>query len=364
MAETAMPSVATTLAGRPPHSHANTGFLTRMGYYAKTFILRLVLDFLPPYDLLLRPIPASSAPTLQKAYPCLPGYPHRIFLPSSYTGQPREGQSATLPKLPILVAFHAGGFSSMNPWHLDEFCYMANKFQLLVISANYRKAPAFQFPIPVHDAAAVVRAIIDDESPDLQHGDRTMVVVCGFSCGANLAMAFCQLPELRNADGSHVVRGVAGFYGNYEVATDANEKIAASGKGPEAFESSLIPELSRINWIYAPDPADALNPLASPFFAKRADLPKHLNVISCERDLLWPEANAMSERLAKEEGGKRVEFPGGWKQGGVRWELLNGVGHGYDCLTAKGEEEEALRKRTFESMCENVASWLKDEVFV
>jgi acetyl esterase/lipase len=326
-----------------------------MGYYAKAYIVKQVLEVLPRYDLLLRQVPASSAPTLQKTYPCLPGLPHRIFLPSSYTGEGR---------LPILVAFHAGGFSAMSPWHIDEFChYMANTFQLLVISANYRKAPAFRFPIPVHDAAAVVRAIIDDESPDLQHGDRTKIAVCGFSCGANLAMAFSQLPELRNADGSHVVRGVAGFYGNYEVATDAHEKIAASGKGAEAFEANLIPELSRINWLYAPDPADALNPLASPFFAKRENLPKHLYIISCEKDLLWPEANVMSERLAKEEGGKRVDFAGGWKQGGVRWELLQGVGHGYDCKTAKGEEE-ALRKRTFESMCENVANWLKYEVFI
>ena len=111
------------------------------------------------------------------------------------------------------------------------------------------------------------------------------------------------------------MKGVAGFYGNYEVATDAYEKIAASGKGAEAFEHALIPELSRINWIYAPDPTDALKPLASPFFAKRADLPKHVYFIACERDLLWPEANAMSERLAKEEGGRggiRRGLEAGW----------------------------------------------------
>ena len=31
-----------------------------------------------------------------------------------------------------------------------------------------------------------------------------------------------------------------------------------------------------------------------------------------------------------------MEFEGGWKQGGVRWELLNGVGHAYEAMTAKG----------------------------
>ncbi len=176
-----------------------------------------------------------------------------------------------------------------NPWRCDEFCHhMANTYNLVVIAANYRKAPGFRFPIPAEDCAAVTRAIIDDDSEDLKCGDRSNVAVCGFSCGANLAMAVGQLPVLRNSDGSHAIKGAMGFYGNYDVSTDALEEIAASGKAAGEFEDALVGELGRINWIYAPEPSEATGPLASPFFAKREEMPGKVYISSCDNDILVP----------------------------------------------------------------------------
>lgn len=49
-----------------------------------------------------------------------------------------------------------------------------------------------------------------------------------------------------------------------------------------------------------PDPADKKNALASPFLVKRAELPKNVFLVGCQKDVLWPEANRMCERLSRE----------------------------------------------------------------
>jgi acetyl esterase/lipase len=163
----------------------------------------------------------------------------------------------------------------MQPSNIDRFChYMANTSDLIVVSANHRKAPKSRFPIPPIDIANVVRAIMDDTSADLYLADRSKVAVCGFSSGANLAMAVSQLPILRNDDGSHMLRGALGIYGNYDLRTTFKSKITGSGQPQENFERSLESRLDGISFLYVPDPADKKNALASPFSSRGRSCPK------------------------------------------------------------------------------------------
>lgn len=258
----------------------------------------------------------------------------------------------------------------MDPSIIDEYChYMANTYNILVVSGNYRKAPRYRFPVQPCDAANLTLAIANDNSEELRCGDRSNIAICGFSSGANLALALGQVPAMKKADGTLIVKGSLGVYGNYDVRTDGWEKMANSGKDEHTFENTLKGEVGRIHYTYAPDPSDRENPLASPFLAPRADMPKKVYLIGCEKDILWPEAQTMCERLAKEDNADapRVSYTDGcavgWHQGGIQWELLMGKGHSWELQALQGDAE-MQRKADFEAMCARIATWLKEEVFV
>jgi acetyl esterase/lipase len=340
-----------------------SSFLARLGYYVQAYALRFIVPVLSRLGIFLRPIPASCAPTFVKRYAGIPGPASRVWIPSSYTSQASnpERSLSEVPKLPVLVSIHAGGFSSGQPSNIDRFChYMANTSGLIIVSANRRKAPKSRFPIPPIDVANVVRVIMDDTSADLYLADRSKVAVCGFSSGANLAMAVSQLPILRNDDGSHMLRGALGIYGNYDLRTTFKSKITGSGQPQESFERSLESRLDAISFIYEPDPADKKNALASPFLVKRAELPKNVFLVGCQKDVLWPEANRMCERLSREGGEERVKTQEGWKQGGVRWGLLPKVGHVFDLRKAMGDLE-IPQEQTFRTLCATVTEWLAED---
>lgn len=60
--------------------------------------------------------------------------------------------------------------------------------------SQLQKSTTLSLPTPVLDVAGVARAVIDDEKLSV---DKSRVIIAGFSVGDNLALAACQLPELR-----------------------------------------------------------------------------------------------------------------------------------------------------------------------
>ena len=74
---------------------------------------------------------------------------------------------------------------------------MANTYNILVVSGNYRKAPRYRFPVQPCDAANLTLAIANDDSEELRCGDRSNIAVCGFSSGANLALTLGQVPAMK-----------------------------------------------------------------------------------------------------------------------------------------------------------------------
>ena len=90
--------------------------------------------------------------------------------------------------LPVIVYFHGGGFTVGSSEDCD---FLARKLSFtnhaLVVSANYRSAPEFAFPVPFDDACDVYRWVADHgEQID---ADPSRLVVAGDSAGSNLAAA-------------------------------------------------------------------------------------------------------------------------------------------------------------------------------
>jgi len=90
--------------------------------------------------------------------------------------------------LPVIVYYHGGGFAVGSSEDCD---FLARKLAVtndaLVVSANYRSAPGFMFPVPLDDAFDVYAWVVE-HGGDLD-ADATRVVVAGDSAGSNFAAA-------------------------------------------------------------------------------------------------------------------------------------------------------------------------------
>lgn len=90
--------------------------------------------------------------------------------------------------LPVIVYFHGGGFTVGSSEDCD---FLARKLAFtngaLVVSANYRSAPEYPFPVPFDDAFDVYRWVTE-HGADVG-GDTARVAVAGDSAGSNLAAA-------------------------------------------------------------------------------------------------------------------------------------------------------------------------------
>ncbi|BBX16588.1 alpha/beta hydrolase [Mycolicibacterium duvalii] len=91
-------------------------------------------------------------------------------------------------RLPVIVYYHGGGFTVGSSEDCD---FLARKLAVtnnaLVVSANYRSAPEFMFPVPFDDAVDVYAWVVD-HGADID-ADTARVVVAGDSAGSNFAAA-------------------------------------------------------------------------------------------------------------------------------------------------------------------------------
>lgn len=99
-----------------------------------------------------------------------------------------RSDGAPAGSLPVIVYYHGGGFTVGSSEDCD---FLARKLAVtndaLVISANYRSAPEYAFPVPFDDAFDVYRWVVDNgEQVD---ADPSRLAVAGDSAGSNLAAA-------------------------------------------------------------------------------------------------------------------------------------------------------------------------------
>lgn len=114
----------------------------------------------------------------------------QLYRPSSSTGA----------RLPLIVYFHGGGFTVGSSEDCD---FVARKLALtnhaVVVSANYRSAPEFAFPVPFDDAFDIYTWVVAHGAQ--LGGDTGRVVVAGDSAGSNFAAA---IPLRARAEGVRV----------------------------------------------------------------------------------------------------------------------------------------------------------------
>jgi acetyl esterase/lipase len=281
-----------------------------------------------------------------KSYQIRPGLKNRIFRPENLEDE----------KLPLYLDVHGGGWAVADPETDDEFCsFLAQNFNIVVVSINYHKSPTYKYPHAIEDVAAIALAVINDNS---LHIDRSKVVLGGFSAGGNLAFAAAQTDILRGK-----LSGLVGFYPALDLSESLEEKL--SHRPRDAPSDILASSANFLDWAYVPAGIDRQDPLLSPRWAYWKDLPSHIYLVGAEYDMLCYEARQMAESLARSSADdcERVSIEGeGWQQGGIRWECARGRQHAFTHIEKRGQKE-VERVNFCQKMYTRVGCWLKDEVW-
>ncbi|GAP93458.1 putative alpha beta hydrolase fold protein [Rosellinia necatrix] len=237
--------------------------------------------------------PPDLKPDFVKIYECRPYLPISIFFPRNY--------DQTSPQtLPAILMIHGGGFCMGSREDDDAWSErFATAHNVLVVGLNYRKAPAHPFPTAIHDLEALVLAVFDDESLPL---DRARIAIGGFFTGGNLALSVCQLPSIR----THIKpAAVVAIYPLVDQTIHTREKLKMRHYKPELQPGTkgisgdpLAGWSQTFQWSYIPIGHDLRDPLLSPYFAARDDLPPHIFLVGAELDHLSHEAWRMANKLA------------------------------------------------------------------
>lgn len=286
----------------------------------------------------------ASAPTLIKCYPSRPKLRNRIFFPKSY-------KSGT--QLPLLLDIYGSGFSILSPYLDDQHCFsMANHCDILVVSIDHSKSPSVKHPTAVHDIASIARDIIDDPNLPI---DKARVAISGFSAGGNLALAASLLPELKG-----LVKAAIAVYPIVDGSLDTASRLASLPAGPLKSQTKFLKyALPFFKFGYLKSGQDLREPLLSPAFAAKKDLPPWIYCIAAEFDMLCGEARDMMMRIMEKDNPTEDE-KFALEMGKYKWEVLKGVDHGfnYHLLGGMISGEKIMNAYQTEKLRLSIGEWL------
>jgi acetyl esterase/lipase len=206
--------------------------------------------------------------------------PARVYRPRS--AGPDEAPLAAI------VYFHGGGFVTGSVDIFDDLTRtLANATSSIVVSVDYRLAPAHPYPAAVDDAYAALEWVA--ENAGTLGADPARVSVGGDSAGGNLAAVV----SLRARDGGGPPIAAQLLYypktdlaGEYDSDRTFAEGYALSRQGVSAFQRA-----------YAGHVGDLRDPFLSPMHAaSHAGLPPAL-VVTAGFDPLTDSAKAYADRL-------------------------------------------------------------------
>lgn len=325
----------------PPLPSQPLPITTRMSYFLQLWAFKIGVSIVLSLMRLLKPLPATCRPNYTKSYPCRPRLQNRIFIPKNH----REGEV-----LPLYLDVHGGGFAICDPQLDDEFCALfSNRFNLVVVSVNYSKAPAAPFPVPTHDVAAIAKAVIEDSSLPI---DKSRVAIGGFSAGGNLSLSAVQLPELAGR-----IKAVVPWYPVTDWVTKTEQKLKTRPYKNAGDRDSLESMGKLFNYGYCPAGSNLRDPLLSVSFAKREDLPEWIFTVAAEYDMLANEAKEMMYRLAGIDDPTEEENYA-FERKGYRWRLARDVEHGFTHNQMETGEKEEKRLAACDKVMGEVGEWL------
>ncbi|KAK4184618.1 Alpha/Beta hydrolase protein [Podospora australis] len=358
--------------------------------------------------------PPPNRPDIIKAYPVRKRLPIRIFFPSHH--------DLTSPALlPTIFTIHGGAFTVGSPADDDAWNRtFSDSYTILVIALNYSKAPWAPFPGPLADVEALYHAVLNDESLPI---DRMRTALSGFDAGANLALGLSQLPSVKTGRDPNVHRfpppyfhetshprsnpppaAVIPICGILDFTVSVAQKARTRPykkqlRGPRGWGPGLdwmARLLSSSAWSYIPYGHDAADPLLSPVYAPRGELPPHVFVIAAELNCLaheswraacqWAGYRAVPDR--EEVVGRkapslwkgclddgRTDTGGrfGWTEQGqgesTKWLLVPDVVHGFDSAGWRNKylwgDEEAKMDAEMKTIAyqREMAEWLWNVVW-
>lgn len=182
----------------------------------------------------------------------------------------------------VMTFLHGGGWVLGDIDSHDGVCRaLAASLGAVVVSAEYRLAPEFPYPVPLHDAAAAARWTART-FPGRDH------VIGGDSAGAALALGVAL--GARDA-------GDVGFAAQLLVYPPADPSLRlASAGGPVEGYSLTVDDMAWYYEQYVPEPGLRGDPAVDLLNADLRDLPPAV-VATAEFDPLRAEGEALAERL-------------------------------------------------------------------
>ena len=190
--------------------------------------------------------------------------------------------------LPVIVYYHGGGWVYGDLDSADAGCQLlAAKAQAIVVSVDYRLAPEFPFPTPVHDAYDALLWV--HENAASFNGDPSRLIVAGDSAGGNLATVVTHLAKQKHGP-SITAQALIYPVTNIDFTTASYKKYGAhfglDTQGMEWFVG---------HYLNGENPT---NPLISPLLAEDfTHLPKTL-LLAAEADVLFDEGVSYAQKLA------------------------------------------------------------------
>lgn len=219
--------------------------------------------------------------------------PLRVFTPRDFDFSLADGLTVTPDYRGTVLFFHGGGWANGDiDFYQDACTRMALQLGRRVVAVDYRRAPEHPFPGPAEDCYAVARALFaGDLLPDVRP-DR--VVLFGDSAGGNLAAVVSLMARDRGefAPPAQVLLYPATWHDH----TPASRFDSVRENGTDYL--LLARDVESYMHMYAPHPADRLNPYCSPLLAPDLSGQPRTLVVTAEYDPLRDEGEAFAARLA------------------------------------------------------------------
>lgn len=283
---------------------------------------------------------ALQKPDKTVSYPVRPKLRHRVFIPANH----REGQ-----KHPVYILIHGVGFIIGTPRMDDaQARFLADQHNYVVVAISYRRAPEHRYPTAIFDAAAVVKAVLDDTSLPI---DNKKAVLGGFSAGATIVLAVAQLPELQGR-----IKALVPFQPltdqSCEVRGTYREKMPWGG-GDDMSKTRTLSD-----WAFPPAGQDLRDRLISPYHATRVNIPQPICIITGGADMLCQEEYLLAAKLADRMPDS--DFEKSWEQNGVKYWCAKDMPHGWThfWVVLKGDEWRAKQLQAQKEAWQQVTSWL------
>jgi acetyl esterase len=206
----------------------------------------------------------------------------------------RSYRPSTLVRLPAHIVLHGGGWwlGSIDEHVNEAMCrYRCVHAHCVVFAVEYRLAPEHPFPTAIEDCYSAL-CWIRDHADDLGI-DADTISIAGTSAGANLAAAV----TLRARDAGPLV-----VFQLLEVPVLdlTGESLRTALETPELQPmAGQLAELEAGVRRYLTDPAQALDPLASPLRAGDLSRLPPAHVMTAEFDPLRDEGERYARRLAE-----------------------------------------------------------------